>query len=669
MKLPPKHYLQAFVLFFFLWSFQKTGHAQLPVLALDQLADGVEGAVYILIDSTCTLDVDEVRQMDIESSFERRLPAEVLPAEAPIAYWMAFRLRNDGPAVEERLLDFNWWSYVDFYGDFNDGRTVHLRSGHLVPFNKRPYQLADRVLLPLEMPRGSSMQCFIRLEASCAARNIPVDLQFRAQTPAEIQSWQVTTTGLVFFFTGIFLVMFFYHLFVYFSTKDRDYIFYLLFLFELIYIPMHNFGYSVQYFKAFEGFNTFVHKLDVLYSFALGVTMLIFVSLFFKTRQRTPWLWRLNLIAIGLSVLALAPLLWDNVVDANMLIGNVSLFGIVVILAIAFQGWYKGYPSAAYFVAAQIFFIAGGLITVLAILKVIPPSELTDASVPAGATVQNILLSFALANKLNVLRKQNEASQRQIIQQLEENERLQTKVNRELEEKVAERTQKLNNTLTLVNEERQKSDRLLLNILPEATALELKEKGEAVPRNYELVSVLFADFVGFSHLAGKLSPAEIIDYLNFFFRAFDEIIDRHNVEKIKTIGDAYMCAGGVPVANRSNPVDTVQAALEMQAFVTDNQEMIRSRTGLDWKLRIGIHSGELVAGVVVMKKFAYDIWGDTVNIAARLEENGVPGKVNISAATFDLVKDHFDCSFRGEVNAKNIGSIGMYFVNRVKDIQ
>ncbi len=676
------HRLKALVLFIFFWSSLLTSYAQLPpILSLDDLADGVEEPVYILTDSAGTLTIDDLQQMDIPRRFRRQAPAEVLPTEAPITYWLAFRLQNGAGVAQQRLLDFEGWSYVDFYGEGDDGVSRRLRTGHLVPFNERAYQLADRILVPVELPGGGGMQCLIRLEASCAARSIPVNLQFRAHTPADIRSWEVTTTGLVFFFTGIFLVMFFYHLFIYFSTWDRDYIFYLLFLFELLYIPMHNFGYSVQYLQDYEGFTTFVHKLDVLYSFALGVTMLIFVNLFFKTRERMPWLWRLNLTVIALSVLALMPLLWDNVVTANTLIGNVSLAGIVVILAIAFRGWYKGYPSAGYFVAAQIFFIAGGLITVLAILKVIPASELTYASVPAGATLQNILLSFALANKLNVLREQNENSQRQIIRQLEENERLQTQVNRELEQKVHERTQELNqtnqrlqtanekltNTLALIVEERRKSDRLLLNILPQATAEELKEKGEAAPRNYELVSVLFADFAGFSRLAGRLSPSEIIEYLNLFFRAFDEIIDRHQVEKIKTIGDAYMCAGGVPLPNRTNPVDTVLAAIEMQAFVLEQEALIKERTGLDWKLRIGVHSGELVAGVVGAKKFAYDIWGDTVNVAARLEENSVPGRVNISAATYERVKDHFECSYRGEITAKNIGSIGMYFVDGIKN--
>jgi class 3 adenylate cyclase len=657
--------------------------AQFPELPSPVTGNVGVQKIYILVDSAGAYDMETVRQMPLRDTFSLRSPAEILPTQAPLTYWMAFRMANTSDSLRKYFLDFEWWPYVDVYGTAIDGRTVRHTTGHLAPFRQRVYPLANRNLVPLELPPGEAVDYLVKLTSDRSARAIPVDLQFQVRSPEEIRSWELNMTGLVMFFTGIFLVMFFYHLFVYFSTRDADYLFYLLFLFVLINIPAHNFGYSVQYLGAFDGFSAFVHKLDVIFSFALGITMLIFANVFFKTRERTPWLWRISLVVIALSALCFLPMLQGNVVLANTLIGNISLAGILVILVIAFHGWYKGYPSAMYFVIAQIFFVAGGLITVLAIVKAIPGSAWTDASVPAGAAIQNILLSFALANKLNLLRKENEASQLKIIHQMEENKKLQDKVNRELEQKVRERTkeldhvngqlqttnQELSQTLQLVSEERRKSDRLLLNILPETTATELKEKGAAAPRYYKLVSVLFADFAGFSHLASRLSPEEIVRYLNFYFLAFDEIIDRHGIEKIKTIGDAYMCAGGVPLANVTNPVDTVMAAMEMQAFVLASKDKIRQESGVDWDLRIGVHSGELVAGVVGAKKFAYDIWGDTVNVAARLEEKSLPGRVNISAATYELVKDHFECSYRGEIQAKNINLMGMYFVEKVIENQ
>lgn len=248
--------------------------------------------------------------------------------------------------------------------------------------------------------------------------------------------------------------------------------------------------------------------------------------------------------------------------------------------------------------------------------------------------------------------------------------------NKKLEAQVAERTielkdaneelsqtnEELQSTIELVQKERKKSDVLLLNILPEETAAELKETGQATPKHYELVSVLFTDFKGFTSIAENLSPEEVIKELDTCFLAFDEICDRYKLEKIKTIGDSYMCAGGLPMTNKTNPIDAVNAALEIQAWMQSWKEDKEARGLEAWEIRMGIHSGPVVAGVVGKNKFAYDIWGDTVNLASRMESSGEPGKINISGKTYELVKDHFQCSYRGKVQAKNKGEVAMYFV-------
>jgi class 3 adenylate cyclase/CheY-like chemotaxis protein len=217
-----------------------------------------------------------------------------------------------------------------------------------------------------------------------------------------------------------------------------------------------------------------------------------------------------------------------------------------------------------------------------------------------------------------------------------------------------------------IAEEKEKSDNLLLNILPKATADELKENGSATPKSYEMVSVLFTDFKGFTKAASTMTPEELIEDLGECFSAFDSIIDEHNIEKIKTIGDAYMCAGGLPLANTSNALDTVNAAFEMRGWITSWNDKREQEGKTRWEIRIGIHTGELVAGVIGTKKFAYDLWGDAVNVASRLESNGEPGKINISGTTYERVKDHFNCDFRGEIEAKNRGKIAMYFVDSKK---
>jgi class 3 adenylate cyclase len=219
-------------------------------------------------------------------------------------------------------------------------------------------------------------------------------------------------------------------------------------------------------------------------------------------------------------------------------------------------------------------------------------------------------------------------------------------------------------TNKIIKQERDKSKELLLNILPEETAKELETNGHAQTRYYESVTVLFTDFKGFSTIAGKLSPQELVAELNDYFGKFDEIVGQFGLEKIKTIGDAYMCAGGIPVVNTTHPLNAVKAALAMQEYMRKKIAERQQKGEQGWELRIGIHTGPIVAGVVGKKKYAYDIWGDTVNIASRMESSGEPGRVNISSATYAFIKDEYECIHRGKISAKNIGEVDMYFVER-----
>ncbi len=277
-----------------------------------------------------------------------------------------------------------------------------------------------------------------------------------------------------------------------------------------------------------------------------------------------------------------------------------------------------------------------------------------------------ILLLVFVYRSLNKTKQLNSQINKQVVQLQEQREEINTQ-NEELHqsrEEITAQRDALAETNEIIEKEREKSDTLLLNILPVEVAEELKEKGEATAKSYKKVSVLFTDFQGFTKRTAGMNPQEVIAELNQCFSKFDAIIDKYKMEKIKTIGDAYMCAGGLPAPNETNPIDAVRAGLEIQTYMEAYRAECEAKGEPYFRCRLGINTGEVVAGVVGTKKFAYDIWGDTVNTASRAESGGEVGMVNITEATYQEVKDYFECEYRGQIEVKGKGAINMYFVLR-----
>ena len=221
-------------------------------------------------------------------------------------------------------------------------------------------------------------------------------------------------------------------------------------------------------------------------------------------------------------------------------------------------------------------------------------------------------------------------------------------------------------TNKIIEKEKNRSEKLLLNILPEETALELKENGKVAAKKFESVTVMFTDFKGFTRYSESLSPEELVQAVDYFFSKFDAVMDKYDLEKIKTIGDAYMCAGGLPFPTDDHHLKMVQAGFEIAQIMEDAK---KNTTGgiMNIDVRIGINTGPVVAGVVGTRKFAYDIWGDAVNVASRMESMSEPGKINVSKSTYLLIRDTYDCEHRGQIHVKNKGMMDMYFVHGLKE--
>ncbi|MFB5649234.1 adenylate/guanylate cyclase domain-containing protein [Leptospira wolffii] len=345
-----------------------------------------------------------------------------------------------------------------------------------------------------------------------------------------------------------------------------------------------------------------------------------------------------------LSVLVLPPSLFSHTLPYyQALIVGGGLFSILVLIRASF----RKKDGARLMLLGLVLFFASVVNDFLFYLFHVGPGYLT----PAGL----FLLTFAQAAMLG----------RRIARAFNTSEELSAHLERKVIERTKELAEERDRTIEARNEaevQRAKSDRLLLNILPKTVAEELKEKGTVSPVYYDSATILFTDFVGFTKTAEEMLPATLVENLHACFSKFDSVVSKQGLEKLKTIGDSYMCAGGIPSSNNSHAIDSCLAGLEFQNFMKQIAENKAAQNLPFWELRVGIHTGPVTSGVIGSDKFAYDVWGDAVNTASRMESSGKSGYVNISGATYEIVKDFFVCEHRGKIQAKGKGEIDMYFV-------
>ena len=361
----------------------------------------------------------------------------------------------------------------------------------------------------------------------------------------------------------------------------------------------------------------------------------------------------------------------------HMLAMVISLTEIVAhqILAVYFIGWGAGFQYFIPVVAIFPFLIpkgswfwkwfmllmclAGYLFIDFYMNNIMPVYHLTPLAITTFH-ITNIVLSFALfATWAIYLSFAVNRSQLIIAEQTKELTKAEEAVKRaEIQLKLELKEQEN----SIITKEKQRYEELLLNILPYEVAQELKEKGKSEAKMFDHVTVMFTDFKDFTKIGGQMSAGQLVKEIDYCFSSFDKIVQKYGIEKIKTIGDSYMCAGGLPAVNKTHATDVIHAALDIRAFMLNHKKEKEAKGETPFEIRIGINTGPVVAGIVGIRKFAYDIWGDTVNIASRLESGGEAGKINISGSTHEQVKNKFKCIYRGKIEAKNKGEIDMYFV-------
>ena len=599
-----------------------------------------------------------------DTGFHPRQDVPVVLKNPGTTYWLKFNLHNSTSQDNEWVLSFDSWSMVDFYyKDANESNYRHKRSGNLLPFNDRDYPRGNNCFILLPFSRLQTMDCLVKLSLDYSKCDYPpYDLNFKIYDRGTLDHYESEVRQYTSMFLGIFLVMFLFNLFVYISIRDINYLYYLGVVLMFMLTSADLLGYNVSILKWIPSFPANKNYFNIAIVTLISFFSVLFCRSFLSVPTRYPFWDKIFKLLMGIFIVDVIVLLYDFRVGTD--ISNiVSLLFILIIAVVIIKSVIDRYPSAIFLLLAMVFTIAGSFIAIFAQLGILPMNDFNmKYALPIGSCLEMVLFSFALGFRINLLKRENEQKQLKIISQLQENEKLQNLAKQELELKVEERTHEIKIQKDMIQFEKERSEKLLLNILPKSTSEELMRTGKATPRSYEAATVMFTDYVLFTTIAEKLTPRELVEDLDYCFGSFDDIIKKYGIEKIKTIGDAYMCVSGVPVPVATHAIDMVKAGLEIQQFMQDWKKSKLAKGQTPFELRVGIHTGPLTAGVVGKQKFAFDIWGSTVNLASRLEAGGAPDRVNISGSTFELVKSEFNCSYRGKIAIKNKGEIDMYFV-------
>jgi class 3 adenylate cyclase len=574
-------------------------------------------------------------------------------------YWIKLNVKNTSSSINHWFIGFgNTNEEIRLYEWKSDGLLLMDITGIKYPVNEKQIISGKDDVLPVFLTPGTSKTYIINIKNKQAfGKNLfsHTMAYFKIYSNKYFLDKELMGRVLNAIFYGAVSIMFLYNLLIAFSLRTKDYVIYVSFSFLFIWFNFFSDGYAYETILA--GLPNHDRWIRILVLPVMLSSYLLFARVYLKSALYTPKIDLIYYLFWTLLVFTYIPGvffgLW-SMTRSSMII--VTLFAMVFVFISSIACYNRGYKPAIYFILANTFLIISSILYSLNLadlLKIDFLVRTVEYQFQLSCVLEIGVFSLGLANRIKVAEKGKTEAQVRVIVALLENEVIIKDQNFRLEEKVKERTIKLAKTLKEVENEKVKSEQLLLNILPNVVANELKERGQATPQYFEQATILFADFVNFTHFAEQQTPHEVISKLNDLFLIFDEICEQNNLEKIKTIGDCYMAAGGLPISNTTNAKDCIKAAIEIL-------NALKGTT--DWAIRIGIHTGPIIAGVVGKHKFAYDIWGDAVNIASRAETASESNRINITKSTYELVKDEYKCTYRGKINTKNKGKMDMYFV-------
>ena len=622
----------------------------LVVTSSQQLYHGLENAMILKMERGIT---------DITSYFDdttNYLPAKNYEMNNPQNEWAyIIRLTIENKISDKLMFYMPYYGieHISYYIAENDGTVYNSGNSGYIKLKDKKYQ-GNSDLLELNIPQNQAYTLYLYLEGTKLTKQ-----RFFIGSTQKIDKITHQNDLLFGIYFGLALIIIIYNLILYFQVKEIDHLVYSALVFCFAFVQANLYGYASEFIWPSK---PWLSNYSELFQAVSGMVTAVWAIVFLKLRTNAKISYLLSFVFIALFMLMfiieiIQPTRMISVYFSPALL---SQFMNVFLLISGVYVLVKGFKPAIYYVFSNFFLMLSVLVFFAFAYDAINYSFVSYNSLAIGSGLEILFFSLALAAKVNYYKRDKERAEEERLHALEENRRLISEQNEMLELQVEQRTQEL-------NAEKEKSDKLIKNILPLQTIRELNEQGYSQPKMHTATSVLFADVVSFTAISSDLDAEVLVNELDKLFTSIDKVIENYKIEKIKTIGDAYLCVSGLEEEDATRSArDLVDAALDIIQF-TEEFNALQKENGIKpFKLRIGIASGPLAAGVVGIKKYQFDIWGDTVNTASRMQSTGVPGEINISESTFELIRNFEDYDFesRGMVDTKGKGGMKMYLVRR-----